>query len=111
MYVSAVSFKSVGTKGITILNSFLAVFTISQRKRHYKVCKSSNMHFKLYLACTKVNTQFFDNFHRFPKQSFLVQTLRKIPIGVQAIAMFTCHFRLVGIVPKFDQYSKTKTEA
>ena len=26
------------------------------------------------------------------------------------IAMLTCYVRLVGIVPKFDQYSKAKTE-
>ena len=28
-----------------------------------------------------------------------------------SIAMFTSYVRLVGIVPKFDQYSKVKTEA
>ena len=67
---SFISLKSVGTEEITILHSFLAVLTISQRKRNYKVCKSSNMHFKLYLASTKVDTQFLDNFHRFSKQSF-----------------------------------------
>ena len=64
------SLKSVGTEKITMLNSFLAGLTISQRKRHYKVCKSSNMYCKLYLASTKVGTQFLDNFHRFSKQSF-----------------------------------------
>ena len=46
---SFILFKSVGTKEITILQSYLVVLTISQRKRHYKVYKSSNMHYKLYL--------------------------------------------------------------
>ena len=64
------SLKPVGTEEITMLHSFLVVLTISQRKRHYKVCKSTNMHFKLYLVSTKADTQFFDNFHRFSKQSF-----------------------------------------
>ena len=67
---SFISLKSVGTEEIIMLHSFLAVLTISQRKRHYKVCKSSNMHFTLYLASTKVDTQFLDNFHRFLKQRF-----------------------------------------
>ena len=41
---SFISFKSVGTKEMSILDSFLAFLTISQRKTHHKVCKSSKMH-------------------------------------------------------------------
>ena len=47
---------------MTIHHSFLAVFTISQRKRHYEVCKSSNMRSQLYPACTKIDTADFTAF-------------------------------------------------
>ena len=53
-----------------MLHCSLAVLTIGQRKRHYKVSKGSNMQYKLYLACTKVDTQFLDNFHRVSKKKF-----------------------------------------
>ena len=45
LFVSSfISFKSVGTKEITIFHSCLFFLTISPRKRHYEVCKSNNMH-------------------------------------------------------------------
>ena len=43
-FVKLILFKSVGTKEMTKLHSFLALSTISQRKRHNEMCKSSNMH-------------------------------------------------------------------
>ena len=39
------SFKSVGRKKMTILYRFVAFLTISRRKMHYEVSKSSDMHF------------------------------------------------------------------
>ena len=42
---SFILFESVGTKEMTVLiSTFLTFLTIGQRKRHYKVCKSSIMH-------------------------------------------------------------------
>ena len=41
---SFISFKSVGTKEMTILHSFLTFLRISQRRRHYEACNSSNTH-------------------------------------------------------------------
>ena len=44
VFSSFISLKSVGAKQMTILHSFPALLTISQRKRHYHVGQSSNMH-------------------------------------------------------------------
>ena len=43
-FSSFISFKSVGTKEMTILRSFLAFLIITQRGKYYEVCKGSNMH-------------------------------------------------------------------
>ena len=64
---------------MTELHSLLAFLTISQRKRHYKVCKSSNMQSYLCPTQTKIYTLLFDRFSKIFKTKFLIQTLISQP--------------------------------
>ena len=77
---SAVSFKLYFIQNCSHkkLHSFLAFFTMSQGKRHHKVCKSSNMHSWLYPACTKIDTCFWPIFTDL-QNKFLVQSLISKP--------------------------------
>ena len=52
------------------LHSFLAFSTISQRKRHCEVCKSSNMYSQLHPAGNKVDTLFWMIFTDFQYKVF-----------------------------------------
>ena len=69
-FSSFISFKSVGTKEMAILHCFLPFLTISQRKRHHNVCKSSNMHSELCPTCTKTDTRFSPTFTDFENEVF-----------------------------------------
>ena len=61
--------RSVGTKEMAMLHSFLAFLTISQRKRHYE-CVKAAIRILSFIQLSKNDTLFLADFQRFTKQRF-----------------------------------------